>query len=295
MARDYLAQAFLAAAFVLMAAAPGASAQQKDDIEAFRRGPPPQSGPPEITFYSETGLRGTSVTLTSDQARFSKVSFNDKARSVEVKGGVWLLCTDGNFSGRCEYIDRTVRNLGEIGLSGNISSAQVSAYDRGPRSYDISFFADSNFRGAFVGFDEGEASLGQYKFNDKASSILITRGTWLVCEDNDYRGVCELLDASTSELGSLGLNDRISSFRRYDERREGPWRPPVPDPVYPPGGGAAGGFEGEQSVFFPAPVDARGRRIANTSGSATRFCQDQGFYEAAYKAPGSVLSDVLCR
>ena len=86
------------------------------------------------------------------------------------------------------------------------------------------------------------------------------------------------------------MNDTITSFRRYDERREGPWRPPVPAP----GHGGAGGFEGEQSVFFPAPT-YRGARISNREGAATRFCQENGFDEAVYKAPGPVLSDVLCR
>jgi hypothetical protein len=294
MPRDFMAPTFLAAAFLVMAAAPAADAQ-KDDIEAFRRGPPPVSGPASITLYSDTGLRGTSVTLTSDQSKLSGVRFNDKARSVEVKGGVWLLCTDANLGGRCEYVDRTVRNLGEIDLSGNISSVHVSTYNRGPRSYDIALFANSDFRGPFLGFDEGEASLSQYRFNDTASSVLITRGTWLLCSDNDYRGTCEFLDTSESDLGALYLNDKVSSFRRYDVRREGPWRRPVADPVYPPpGGGQSGGLRGEQTMFFPAPT-YRGARISNRDGAATRFCQDNGFSDAVYKAPGSVLSDVLCR
>ena len=293
MPRDILAQTLLAAAFLAMAIVPGANAQ-KDDIEAFRRGPPPATGPAQITLYSDTGLRGTSVTLTGSAAKLTGMKFNDKARSVEVKGGVWLLCSDSNFNGKCEYIDRTVRNLGEIGLSGNISSAQVSAYDRGPRSFDIAFFADPDFRGPFLGFDEGEATLNQYRFNDTASSVMITRGTWLVCEDPDYRGNCEFIDASQSRLSSIYLNDKISSFRRYDVRREGPWRKPIP-PTYPPSSGQSGGFRGEQTMFYPAPTSYRGQRITNTSGAATRFCQDQGFSEAVYKAPGSVLSDVLCR
>lgn len=295
MTRDLLAQSFLAAAFLLLAAAPTASAQKDSEVDAARWRPPVSSGPARIILYSDTNLRGTSVELTADQYNFSTIRFNDKARSVEVKGGVWLLCADANLKGRCEYVDRTVKNLGEIGLSGNISSAQVTNYDKGPRSYDIAFFADGNFRGPFLGFDQGEASLSQFRFNDTASSVIVNRGTWLICADNDYRGRCEFIDASVSDLGAIGLNDRISSFRKYDVRREGPWRPPVTTPGYPPGGGSTSGIRGEQTVFFPAPVTSRGQRISNTSGAATRFCQDQGFYEAVYKAPGSVLSDVLCR
>ena len=67
MPRDLLAQTLLAAAFLAMAIVPGANAQ-KDDIEAFRRGPPPATGPAQITLYSDTGLRGTSVTLTGSAA-----------------------------------------------------------------------------------------------------------------------------------------------------------------------------------------------------------------------------------
>lgn len=293
MPRAFFSRSVLAAALALVAAAPFAAAQ-KDELEGGRRGPLP-SGPASIVLYSDTNLRGTSVELTADQYRLAAVGFNDKARSVEVKGGVWLLCADANLKGNCEYIDRTVRNLGEIGLSGKISSAQVTAYDKGPRSYDIAFFADTDFRGPFLGFDQGEASLDQFRFNDTAGSVLVNRGDWLVCANNDYRGQCEFLDASVSDLGAVALNNKISSFRKYDVRREGPWYKPV-DPLYPPPGGGhgAGGVRGEQTMFFAAPT-YRGARISNRDGAATRFCQDQGFDEAVYKAPGSVLSDVLCR
>ena len=251
------------------------------------------SGPPGIILYSDTNLRGAAVELTSDQPNFNLLRFNDKARSIEVTGGVWMVCADGNYKGRCEYIDRSVGNLGEIGLSGAISSAKRVPYDKGPRSYDIALFADGNYGGVFVGFDEGVADLSQYRFNDTASAIMINRGDWLVCEHADYRGQCELLEASTGNLSSLGLNDKITSIRPYNVRREGPWRRPVP-PVTGPIRDTHGGFEGEQTVFFPTPT-ANGRRISDGAGAATRFCQGMGFYEAVYKAPGPVLSDVVCR
>ncbi|MEX1250995.1 MAG: beta/gamma crystallin-related protein [Hyphomonas sp.] len=286
MPRVFFASSVLAAAFAFLAAQPAAEAQ-KGDLGSAR--------PAAIVLYSDTNLRATSVELTGDQYRLAAAGFNDKARSVEVKGGVWLLCADANLKGNCEYVDRTVRNLGEIGLSGKISSVQLTPYDRGPRRYDIAFFANANFRGPFLGFDQGEASLDQFRFNDTAGSVLVNRGDWLVCASNDYRGQCEFLDTSVSDLGTVSLNNKISSFRKYDVRREGPWYKPVA-PVYPPGeaGPGAGGVRGEQTMFFPSPTH-RGARISSRDGAATRFCQDQGFSEAVYKAPGSVLSDVLCR
>ncbi|WP_291047813.1 beta/gamma crystallin-related protein [Hyphomonas sp.] len=288
MSTSALSRLLLAAGLAAAAISPVALAQRGGGGR-----PDTPSGPPGITLYSDTNLRGNAVELTGDQPNFNTIHFNDQARSIEVRGGVWMVCADGNYKGRCEYIDRTVRNLGEIGLSGAISSAKRLPYDKGPRSYDIALFADGNYGGAFVGFDEGVADLSQYRFNDAASSIMINRGTWLVCEHADYRGQCELLEASTGNLASLGLNDKITSFRRYDVRREGPWRRPIP-PVTGPVQDTRGGFRGEQTVFFPTPT-TNGRRINDGSGAATRFCQSMGFYEAVYKAPGPVLSDVVCR
>ncbi len=285
MPRSVLPKIFFAAALTALTVQPAVKAQ---------------SGSPSLVLYSDTGLRGQAVEIFGDEVNLQTLRFNDQARSVELRGsGVWLLCSDAYFRGRCEYIDGTVRNLGEIGLSGSVSSAKYTEYSQGPRSFEITFFADSNFRGPFIGFNEGEASFGKFRFNDTASSVLINRGTWLVCEDADYRGHCEVLDASASDLTWLGLNDRITSFRRYDLRREGPWRPPgrPVDGPHPPGGGPIygdEGYEGENTVFFPTPME-RGRRIPNTDGAATRFCQDRGFYEAVYKGRGRVLSDVLCR
>ncbi len=293
MPRFALARTLIAASLLALAVSPAVQAQS-EALEGGRKRPPPVSGPASLTLYSNTNLRGEAVQLNEGLNNFSSIRFNDKARSVEVTGGVWLLCSDANLRGQCEYVDRTVRNLGEIGLSGNISSAQVTAYGQGPRSYDIAFFANSDFRGPFLGFDTGEAGLSQFRFNDTASSVMVNRGTWLVCEDADYRGRCAFLDASISDLGAVGLNDRISSFRRYDVRREGPWRPPVAPAPLPGSPGGQDAFEGETTVFFPSPV-IRGRRIENRDGAATRFCQDQGLSEAVYKAPGRVLSDVLCR
>lgn len=271
-------RALLAAGLATLAIVPMGEAQRRP------------SGPASIILYSDTNLRGQSVELRADQPNFNLIQFNDRPRSVEVKGGVWLLCEHSNYNGRCEYVDGTVRNLATLNLSGVISSARRVPNDRAPRSYDIALFSQTNFGGQFVGFNQGDANFSLADFNDQASSIMINRGAWLVCEHANYRGQCEMLDASVSDLRTINLNNEISSLRSYDVRREGPWR----RPVSPPARNTQGGFQGEQTVFFPAPVE-HGRRITDGSGAATRFCRNMGFAEAVYKAPGPVLSDVVCR
>ena len=269
------------------------------------RGGDTRSAQGAIVFHSETGLRGQAVALNASLRDFNRVSFNDRARSVEVNSGVWRLCSDGGFSGACVYVDRSVRNLGDIGLSGQISSAELSPYPQAPDRYNIALFQHGNYNGKFLGFDEGVADLSRFNFNDTASSVVVTRGTWLLCEDAEYRGDCELVDASLDDLAVIDLNDRVTSFRRYDLGRDGPDRRRGRGLGHDDGTGSItlpgrrrgqtdAGIAGESTVFFPAPT-SRGRRIDNGAGAATRFCRDNGFAEAAYKARGPVLSDVLCR
>ncbi len=265
-----------------------------------------------IVFYERTGLRGRALPIETSARRFGPLGFNDRARSVRVNSGVWRLCTDANFGGRCEFLDNTVRDLGVLRLSGNISSAELTPYPQGPGSYDIALFNRSDYRGEFLGFDDAVRSLGSYNFNDTAGSVMINRGTWLVCEHANYRGRCEVVDASLRSLDQIGLDNRISSLRRYDPRRDDHYRRGgVYDDGYgrtggygdddyghphrrDPGGHSDRGIRGEQTVFFPVPR-SYGERIRNGDGAATRFCRARGFDTAVYKGRGRVLSDVLCR
>ena len=95
-------------------------------------------------------------------------------------------------------------------------------------------YSNAGFRGEAVRIDGAVPSLGRIGFNDRASSIVINRGAWEVCVDANFRGRCEIIDASTGKLNAYRLNDNISSLRpaaydrgwgdhRRDDRRDG-WR-----------------------------------------------------------------------
>ena len=252
-----------------------------------------------IILYSQENFRGEARSFDGDVRRLSSANFNDRARSVRVNRGVWLLCEDSNFGGRCEYVDNDVGDLRRLGLRGNISSISLTPYDRGPGNHAITLFQHDNFRGAFLGFDQEVRDLSQYNYNDTASSIRITSGRWLVCEDRDFRGACEIIRGSVRDLDTVYLNDRITSFRRANRNDRPRPRGGYDDSDYPrPGGGGgysqSGGFEGEDTVFFPRPTDRYGDLIRNGDGRATRFCRDLGFGGAAYKGRGRFLKDVLC-
>src|SRR5665647_557567 len=55
----------------------------------------------QITFYENDGFQGR--TFTADRAidDFSRVGFNDRASSVDVRGDSWVACEHAGFQGRC--------------------------------------------------------------------------------------------------------------------------------------------------------------------------------------------------
>lgn len=76
------------------------------------------------TFFEDGDFRGYSFTLTNSESNFGRPGLmNDKASSVRLRGR-WLLCTDGDFRGRCEEVSGDVRNLNDLRLNDSISSAR---------------------------------------------------------------------------------------------------------------------------------------------------------------------------
>ena len=57
-------------------------------------------------------------------------------------------------------------------------------------------------------------------FNDRASSGVVQRGRWEVCEHAYFQGRCTVLvPGQYPSLGAMGMNDRVSSVRRVRGER----------------------------------------------------------------------------
>jgi uncharacterized protein YcfJ len=87
------------------------------------------------------------------------------------------------------------------------------------------------FRGPSISADRRISDLARMGFNDRASSLIINGQRWEVCDDAGFNGRCVVLGPGRyPSLGSMGLNDRVSSLRvvdvnarndgRYDGRPE---------------------------------------------------------------------------
>jgi hypothetical protein len=179
-----------------------------------------------VVLYSNAGFRGEAVQIDGAVPSLGRIGFNDRASSIEVRRGVWEVCVDANFRGRCEIIDASTGQLNAYRLNDNISSLRPASYDRGWRDdrrrgdrwsggQGLVLFPDSDQRGPAMEITSDVPDLSQYRFNDKASSFYVSRGTWQVCEHANYRGRCEILTAGAGDLREIRMNDNISSIRRF--------------------------------------------------------------------------------
>lgn len=183
-------------------------------------------GSPSITFFADSDFRGASITVSGETAFLS--TFNDRASSARVNGS-WEVCEDARFGGRCERIDRDVRNLSDFGLNDRISSVRAArggggggggggwtggngggSWGGGRNS--ITVYRDANFTGDSETLRGEIPNLSRLGLNDAISSMRLN-GPWEVCTDANFSGQCEVFDGDVRNLGSSGFNDRISSLR----------------------------------------------------------------------------------
>ena len=55
----------------------------------------------QITLYQDDGFQGRGLSSDRPVENFADNGFNDKASSVQIRGGTWQVCTDAYFEGQC--------------------------------------------------------------------------------------------------------------------------------------------------------------------------------------------------
>jgi uncharacterized protein YcfJ len=128
----------------------------------------------------------------------------------------------------------------------------------------ITFYEGEGFHGRAVTTNERVWNFERFGFNDRASSVVVDRGAWELCEHERFEGRCVVLRrGSYPSLRAVGLNNQISSARpfepgehrgrgrRHDDDDDAPraYAPPppavAPAPVYRP-----------QPAFYDVPVSS---------------------------------------
>jgi uncharacterized protein YcfJ len=79
----------------------------------------------------------------------------------------------------------------------------------------VTFYEYGGFEGRAFTTGEQIRNFSRIGFNDSASSVVVDRDRWEVCEDVSFSGRCVVLRPGRyASLASLGLDNRISSVRR---------------------------------------------------------------------------------
>ena len=191
----------------------------------------------QITFYEHDDFVGR--TLSSDHAvdDFRRHGFNDSVSSIIVDGGLWEVCEDVRYEGRCAVLrPGKYRSLRAMGLNDQLSSARpMRRGDDGEegRHGQITFFGREEFRGRTFSTGEAARDFDRFGFDDRASSAVVQGGRWELCEHPNFEGRCVVLrPGQYPDLRSMGLNNQLSSARpvhrdaRYDDDRQD--APPAP-------------------------------------------------------------------
>lgn len=193
----------------------------------------------ELTLFADSDFRGARLTLQGDVRDLNALNFNDRTSSVIVRSGVWDLCQDSNYGGRCarfgpgEYrvlpdfndVISSVREVRDPGAwRGDRDDRDARREEwreehrddmRGPPrdGAPVELFAGPRFQGPEVGVGNDVRSMNEVGFNDRAVSIIIHEGRWEFCEDANFRGQCVVYGPGSYPFLE-GMNNRISSMRR---------------------------------------------------------------------------------
>src|SRR6185436_14863533 len=98
----------------------------------------------------------------------------------------------------------TTRRL--VGLAAIAFAAHASA--------QVTFYEGEGFRGRTFEANSRIWNFDRFGFNDRASSAIVERGRWEVCEDARFQGRCVVLRRGNyATLQDLGMSNRISSVR----------------------------------------------------------------------------------
>ena len=99
----------------------------------------------------------------------------------------------------------------------------------------ITFYENEGWRGRAFTTSRPVRDFSRFGFNDRASSVVVDRGQWEVCDDVGFAGHCMVLRRGSYEtLSGMGLNDRVSSVRPVGRRDSYQNEAPaaLPEPTY---------------------------------------------------------------
>ena len=104
----------------------------------------------------------------------------------------------------------------------------------------VTFYEREGFAGRSFTTQQQISNFERFGFNDRASSVVVARDRWEVCEDARFEGRCAVLRPGRyASLAAMGLNDGVSSVRIINANARVEDYRYAPAPVAAPAPGAA--------------------------------------------------------
>ncbi|MEM0986387.1 MAG: beta/gamma crystallin-related protein [Pseudomonadota bacterium] len=75
-----------------------------------------------VVLFADPDGRGRALPIFGAEPRFRPLRFDDIVSSIDVRSGVWEVCSDPYFQGRCEIVSGFEPRTRVFGLNDNISS-----------------------------------------------------------------------------------------------------------------------------------------------------------------------------
>jgi hypothetical protein len=184
----------------------------------------------EIILYEQPGFQGRRMTLRGTTSNLDRTQFNDRAESIVVREGVWEVCTDAHFGGRCVRLQPGEYPNLQGGVNDRISSArEVAQYTPPPQQgyapppsggpARAVLYEGQGFRGrSFELQRDVVRNLDRTNFNDRAASLRVFSGYWIFCSDANFEGDCRTFGPGEYPDLPGDLNHRVSSGRRIADR-----------------------------------------------------------------------------
>lgn len=191
-------------------------------VAAPRPVPPRERMAAGIILYAGN-FAGPQVALRESTPDLRQRSFDDAAVTVEVRSGNWDLCQDLDFTGGCLRLGPGRHTL-PAAFRSRVTSVRA-ATDDGAAAAPVApqpvplgmaaavvLYEHANFGGRQAEFQGPMNRLDAAGFNDKATSVVISRGRWQFCEHADFEGQCLVLGPGRHALTGA-FQDSISSLR----------------------------------------------------------------------------------
>lgn len=175
----------------------------------------------QITFYERPDFRGRTFTTYDPVRNFQRYGFNDRSASVIVRGGTWQVCTDADFRGECVTLESgRYPTLISMGMKNRVSSLRpIEAAPPPAERPSMVLFGRPGLRGRSVTIEEPIVrDFARLGFDERASSLRVDRGYWLLCSGADFEGACRTFGPGEYPELPPVLADRVSSARRIGMR-----------------------------------------------------------------------------